>query len=112
MKGELDALIAYLEKHFVFDETHYPELKGADEQYRFDYGVRHLALHIMKFGGKIGAVSEDKDHGGDGDVEKLKESVPRLLITTLRLAGLLKMSEADLIDAIEKKYKAKLENGS
>jgi len=108
MNGELDKLISYLTEHFVFDETHYPELKGASEAYRFEYAVRHLALHLAKFGGKVAAVSEDKDHGGEGDNEKLKESVPRLLISALRLAGLLNMTEADLVEAIEKKYKAKL----
>ena len=108
MKGELDRLIQFVGKLFVFDEKKYPELTGASDKERFDYGVRHSALHLAKFGGKVAAVSEDVDHGGEGDIEELRKAVPRLLITVLKLADLLGMSEADLIRAIEEKYKQTL----
>lgn len=104
MQGNIDQLIQFIAKHFRFDEKTYPELKGASEQQRLAFAVKHSALHFAKTAGKIAAVSEDADHGGAIDAADLKINVMKALISILRLAELLDMSEKDLIKAIEEKY--------
>lgn len=104
MEGNIDKLIKLIAKHFVFDEKTYPELKGANEEQRLKFAIRHSALHFAKTAGKIAATSEDTDHGGEIQIAELKINVPKALINILRLAELLNISEEDLIRAIEKKY--------
>ena len=104
MSKDIDKLIQFISRHFVFDEDVYPELKGASEKEKLHFAIRHLSLHFSKTVGKIAVVSEAVDHGKNIDVEELKANVPKALITTLRLAELVDLSEEDLIKAIEKKY--------
>ena len=61
MQGNIDQLISLIAKHFKFDEKTYPELKGASEEERLAFAVKHSALHFAKTAGKIAAVSEDAD---------------------------------------------------
>jgi hypothetical protein len=105
MKSELDILIAFIAKHFVFDEITYPELKEANDTQKLVFALRHSALHFSKTAGKIAAVSEDADHGDPLNIEALREQVSKALINTLRLAELVDMSEADIVRAIEKHFK-------
>lgn len=107
MNKDLDTLIAYIAEHFTFDEETYPELRGASEEERLAFAIRHSALHMSKTAGKIAAVSEDVDHGRELDMESLRENTMKSLINTLRLAELVGMSGNDLVQAIEKKYKKK-----
>ncbi|OGD31908.1 hypothetical protein A3C91_00575 [Candidatus Azambacteria bacterium RIFCSPHIGHO2_02_FULL_52_12] len=104
MQGNINQLIQLIAKHFTFDEKTYPELKGASEEERLAFAVKHSALHFAKTAGKIAAVSEDADHGGAIDTVDLKINTTKALISILRLAELLNMSEKDLIKAIEEKY--------
>lgn len=104
MQGDIDQLIRLIAKHFRFDEKTYPELKGVSEEQRHAFAVKHSALHFAKTAGKIAAVSEDADHGGAIDTANLKINTTKALISILRLAELLDMSEKDLIKAIEEKY--------
>ena len=86
MKRDLDKLIEFVGRHFVFDEQIYPELKGANEEKRLAFAVRHSALHFSKTAGKVAAVSEDVDHGGELDIETVKENIPKAIISTLKLS--------------------------
>lgn len=108
MHGDIDKLIVFIAEHFKFDEATYPELKGASSEKRLEFAIRHSALHFSKTTGKIAAVSEDADHGGSLDIEAVKENVSKALISVLRLAELVGMSETDIVDAIEMKYKSKI----
>ena len=105
MKRDLDKLIEFVGRHFVFDEQIYPELKGANEEKRLAFAVRHSALHFSKTAGKVAAVSEDVDHGGELDIETVKENIPKAIISTLKLAEIVGMKGDEIVNAIEKKYK-------
>ncbi|MFZ2886523.1 MAG: hypothetical protein WA021_01750, partial [Minisyncoccia bacterium] len=83
---------------------HYPELVGISEKKRLEFAIRHSALHFSKTTGKIAAASEDVDHGGELDIESIKENVPKAFINVLRLAEMVGMKESDIVTAIEKKY--------
>jgi hypothetical protein len=108
MHGDLDKLITFIAEHFKFDKATYPELEGVSDQKRLEFAIRHSVLHFSKTTGKIAAVSEDVDHGGALDLESIKENVPKALINVLRLAELVGISEAEIIRAIEEKYKSKI----
>ncbi len=104
----LTTLITFIAHHFPFDEDHYPELIGKDKEQVLAFALRHSALHFAKTAGKIAAVSEAIDHGAKVDLEELRKNVPKALINTLRLAELVGVSEDDLVQAIEEKYRAKV----
>lgn len=103
-QGDIGRLIELTAKHFRFDEKTYPELKGATEKQHLAFAIKHSALHFAKTAGKIAAASEDADHGGTVDTNGLKVNVVKALMSILRLAELLNMSEKDIIKAIEEKY--------
>lgn len=107
MAKNIDELIHYIAQHFPFDEDHYPELKGATEQQRLNFAIRHLTVHFAKVTGKIATVAEGTDHGSSPNLEELRLSIPKALINTLRLAELVGMTESDIIKAIEDKYENK-----
>lgn len=106
MKTDMTTLIAFVDEHFSFSEEKYPQMVGMNEQERHDFIVRHLALHLGKFSGKVIGVSEKVDHGSEEDTEALHSAITKLIIATLRLAGETGMSGEDIIRAIEKKYGA------
>lgn len=108
MQGNINQLIKLIIKHFKFDEKTYPELKGANEEQRLAFAIKHSALHFAKTAGKIAAASEDADHGGGIDITNLKIDTVKAFISILRLAELLGMSEKDLIKAVEEKYNDKI----
>ncbi len=104
MNGGIDQLIEFIAQHFSFDVAIYPELKGATEDERLKFAIRHSALHFAKTAGKIAAVSEDADHGEDINIEDLKINISKSLINTLRLAELVQLSEDDLTKRIYQLY--------
>jgi len=108
MHGDMDRLIQYIQKHFAFTEKEYPELKGASENQRLKFAVRHSGLHFAKTTGKIVSVSEDSDHGDPLDLEELRKNIPKAFINLYRLTELVGLKEADVIKAIEEKYKEKI----
>lgn len=73
------------------------------------FAVKHLGLHFAKTAGKIVTVSERADHENEINWEEIKENIPKALINTLRLAELAKMTEKEIVEDIESKYKDKLE---
>lgn len=108
MNGDIDKLIKFIEKHFVFDEDTYPGLKGKTKDEQLVFMINHLALHFSKTAGKITAVSERVDHGEVLDTEEIKKNVPKAVINALCLANLVGMTEKDIISAIEVKYNDRL----
>lgn len=104
MKNDLSSLIAFVGKNVIFDEKKYPELAGASEKERFLFALRHSGLHFAKTAGKVAAVGEDLDHGGEPDVAELKKQVWKSLVNAFWLADKIGMTEEEILDAIEKKY--------
>ncbi len=104
MNQELDRLIKFIAIHFPFTEEKYPELVGKGEQERFAFALRHAALHMAKTTGKIATAGERIDHGKEMDKEELEINIVKSLITSLRLAELIGMSESQIIARIEKIY--------
>lgn len=92
----MDKLIAHIEKEWQCTPERYPELAGATPEEYLRFVIRHSALHFAKTAGKVAAVSEDIDHGGELDKESLKINVAKSLINTLYLAGQIGMDEAEL----------------
>ncbi len=97
-------MIALIRKHFVFDETNYPELAGRGEGERLAFALRHVAIHCAKTTGKIATVSEAADHGEAVDKEGLEVDCAKALINTLRLADLIGLSGKDLERIIGEVY--------
>lgn len=106
MKGEIDQLIERIAKNLPFDGVAYPELRDATDEQRLAFAVRHNALHFAKTAGRIAAVSEDTDHGGVLNVETLRNNVVDSLVSTLRLAEVVGMTEQELVALIREKYAA------
>jgi hypothetical protein len=108
MNGELDNLIQYVAKNVPFIEEKYPELKGTSDEQRFIFGLRHSALHFAKSAGKIADSLEKVDHGKELQKEELRENTIKSLVNTLLLAKLLDLTEADIVKALEEKYKERI----
>lgn len=106
MSGQIDQLIKFIAVHLVFDEKHYPSLKDATDEQKIIFALNHSALHFAKTAGKIATVAESVDHGAAIDKEELRANVSKAFINTLRFAELVGMSESDIVQAIEKKYGA------
>lgn len=104
MNETIESLMKYIAEQFQFNEKSYPELRGASEEEVLCFAIKHSALHFAKTAGKIAAASEDADHGGKMDIDGLKTNVAKSLINTLRLAELLKMSEAELLELVRKNF--------
>jgi hypothetical protein len=105
MDENIDSLIQYIAKHFVFNEKEYPELRGASDDEVLRFAIRHSALHFAKTAGKIATASEDIDHGKEIDIKAIKTDITKSLINTLRLAELFKMSGSELTALIKKSTK-------
>src|SRR3989344_1331344 len=97
MHGDIDRLIKFTAKHFIFDEKTYPELANVSDKQRLMFAIRHSALHLAKTSGKIAAIGEAIDHSKEVDMAQLKTDIPKVLITVLRLAEVIGMSENDII---------------
>jgi hypothetical protein len=106
--ASLDTLISFIEKNYPFTEISHTALAGATDEEKKVFAIRHLALHFGKTAGKVLAVLEDYDHTKNLDTASLKEDVPKALINTLRLAKLIGMTEDDIVEDIEGKYKSKI----
>ena len=108
MNGDINKLIGYVGKQFVFDDVAYPELKGMSEEQKLKFALRHSALHFAKTAGKISEVGERFDHGKEINIEDIKKNIPKALINTLKLAEIVGMTEEEIIRAMEEKYKTKI----
>ena len=91
MNGDIDRLIQFVAKHFIFDNKTYPELANASDEKRLFFAIRHSALHLAKTSGKIATVVEAVDHGKEIDMAQLKIDIPKALITVLRLVEVIGM---------------------
>ena len=56
----------------------------------------------------VGIADEAYLHGREVDIENLRKQISKALISTLRMANILGMTEKDLVHALEKKYDAKI----
>lgn len=108
MQGELDKLIEFITQHYPFSSDVFPSLEGKTDEEKFIFAVRHVAMHFAKTAGKVVAVSEDADHTNKVDTEVLKDEIPKALINVLRLASLVNMTEKEIIESIEEKYRDNL----
>jgi|SRR3989344_6340439 len=102
---DLDKLIEFIADNFKFNEQKYPQLKGVSKEEVLTFAIKHSALHFAKTAGKIAAVSENVDHGGELDIKELKENVSKSLINTLRLADLAGISDTELLKTIKEMIK-------
>lgn len=105
----LDTLIAFIAKHFPFDENAYPELAGKGPEQVKIFALNHLALHFSKTAGKIATVSERVGHGAAVDVDALRQNTTKAFINALRLAELVGLSGEQLIQSVEGTFRNKTE---
>ncbi|HYD93252.1 MAG TPA: hypothetical protein VEB18_02235 [Candidatus Paceibacterota bacterium] len=104
MNGSLDALIAFITKHYPFVPEKYPQVDGLADAERQHFAIRHLSQHFSKTAGKITAAVEPADHGREMDMEEIRANLPKSLVNTLRLAQLVGMDEKALIAGVERMY--------
>lgn len=98
----LQEAIDFIASKFVFDETGYPLLAKLTPEEQLQFSLHHSLQHLMKQLGKIAAHVEDKDHGGEGDVEALRRVFMKSFVSTLRLAELLGIDADELLTSILK----------
>ena len=111
MDQELDKLIRFIGKNFAIDDKKYPDLKDQyDVQAVFKFALRHVVLHMAKATGMVATASERFDHGKEFDVEVIKDEATSNIINGLKLAELFKISGAELIERMEKKYNDKIDD--
>ncbi|PJE64868.1 MAG: hypothetical protein COU90_01220 [Candidatus Ryanbacteria bacterium CG10_big_fil_rev_8_21_14_0_10_43_42] len=108
MNGDIDRIIKFTAKHFVFDEKTYPELVNNSNKQRLIFAIRHSVLHLAKTSGKVASISEAVDHGKEVDMAQLRADISKALIAVLRLAEVIGMSENDIVRTIEEKYNDKI----
>lgn len=83
MKYELDDLIDYISRRFVFDVINYPELESATDQQIKLFAIKHSALHFSKIVGRLAAECEVIDHGTEINLAALRQSTSKSLMNTL-----------------------------
>ncbi len=110
MDKTVDKLIKFVSKNFAFDGTKYPELKDADQQKRFRFGLKHVTLHMAVSLSKVAKSSERFDHGKDFDITEIRADAVNTIINGLKLAELLNISGEEIIKEMETKYHDKIEN--
>lgn len=103
--SNLQDAIDYIASRFVFDAAHYPLLEKLSPEERLHFSINHSLQHMNKQLGRIAAHLEDRDHGGAGNPELLKEAVVKEFINVLRLSELLNLTADDLYAAIPKYLK-------
>lgn len=106
MNETIESLTKYIAEQYEFTEKKFPELRGASEDEVLRFAIKHSALHFAKTAGKIATASEGADHGKQMDIQELKTNVTKSLINTLRLAELVKMSEAELLELVRKNFQS------
>jgi hypothetical protein len=103
--SDLQEVIDYIASRFVFDEASYPLLSKLTPEERVHFSVNHSFQHMAKQIGKIAAHLEDRDHGGAGNPDILKEALVKEFINILRLAELLHIDAEELLSSIPKYMK-------
>ena len=106
---DLQDLMDYIEKRYVFSPENYPRMRTMSAIKRFVFAVNHSHLHMSKSLGVIAAVLEGHDHanGGVMNVGDIKIATAKMLINTLKLAQELGMSADDLVALTEQSMKSK-----
>ena len=104
MNGELDALLQYIVEHYPFSIDKFPKLNDASQEDAFRFALQHLVLHAAKSTGKLATVLERNDHGEELDLHSAKDDTVKSLVTILRLAAMLGMSESDIHGRIIRMY--------
>ncbi len=100
--SNLQEAIDYIAAQFVFDEASYPILQKLTSEERLQFSVNHSLQHMMKQIGKIATHLEDKDHGGVGNNDMLKQALIKEFINILRLSELLNVNAKELLESIPK----------
>lgn len=99
---DLQEAIDFIASKFVFDAASYPLIVKLTPEEKLQFSVNHSLQHMTKQIGKIAAHLEDKDHGGDGNDEVLREALVKSFTNVLRLAELLNMNATDLLSLVPK----------
>ncbi len=91
MNEPIDELVREIAQVWPFDQQHYPNLQSLGSG-----AVRHITLHLMKDVGRLATSVERLDHGFQ--LDPLQDRALRnILVSALRLCGILGTSPAELI---------------
>jgi hypothetical protein len=102
---DLQGAIDFIAAKFVFDVASYPLIAKLSPEEKLQFSVNHSLQHMTKQLGKIAAHLEDKDHGGVGNPEALREALVKSFTNVLRLAELLDMNAEMLLAEVPKHMK-------
>ncbi len=100
--SNLQEAIDYIASRFVFDEASYPLLQKLTPEERLQFSINHGLQHMMKQLGRIATHLEDKDHGGAGNEDLLKQALVKEFINILRLSELLHVNAKELLESMPK----------
>jgi hypothetical protein len=93
---DLASLMRLIEEAFPFTPDHYPNGDLSTSEKMLAFAVEHSHKHLSKSLGRIGAESEEYDHGGVMDEDKLKTAATKMVVSALNLARMLGMSAEDV----------------
>lgn len=101
----LQQLMQLIDHSYRFDAQTYPALQCDQGECEYgalvvNFAVAHSALHMIKSTAVVAAEAERVDHGGTLDRETLKVAIRKQLVNTLKLAAVLELSAADLIEMV------------
>lgn len=96
----LNEALTFITEKYKNTGSNYPELSVLSDTEKVKFDVRHCALHSAKLAGKLADVSEDADHGGNLDTEKVKSLAVKELINALVLADRVGLSADDLLKRV------------
>lgn len=92
----------FITEKYKETEAEYPQLKGLSDTEKIKFSIKHCVLHSAKITGKLAAISEEADHGGDIDITKVETLAVKELINAITLANRIGLSAEELLDRISK----------
>ncbi len=96
----LDGLIVVVGARYPFDEAHYPGFDSLTPEKQQLFALNHLLKHLVKATGTIATQLENTDHGGEHDIEIVRQTTAKLLVNALNLARVLEIDAEELATRI------------
>jgi len=94
-----------VESHPI-DNDHYPDADLGTDAKRRIFGIGHLLLHMNKSTGVIAGQLEGCDHGCDLSHEELRVAIVKMVVNSLRMAELAKLTPEEIVRLIPEVIKA------
>lgn len=85
---------------YQFNGKNYPGFDALAPDEQFLFSVEHSILHMNKSLGKLAAEAEAADHGEAMNVINLHTATVKMIVNSLRLAEILKLTPENVVEMI------------